>query len=65
MYKLYMYNFYLPVRWVGRIFSEVFSPNTVEWSPPKSDGGREILGYSIEMYDLPTGNWVVVTQTEG
>ena len=25
---------------------------------------RPILGYSVEMYDLPTGNWVTVTQTD-
>ena len=25
---------------------------------------RPILGYSVEMYDLPTGNWVSVTQTD-
>jgi len=37
----------------------------LDWTPPKEDGGRPILGYSVEMYDLPTGNWVSVTQTEG
>jgi hypothetical protein len=37
----------------------------LDWKVPMVDGGRPILGYSVEMYDLPTGNWVTVTQTEG
>jgi len=37
----------------------------LDWSDPATDGGRPILGYTVEMYDLPTGNWVLVTQTEG
>jgi len=36
----------------------------LDWKPPAADGGRPILGYSVEMYDLPTGNWVTVTQTD-
>jgi hypothetical protein len=36
-----------------------------DWKGPTNDGGRKILGYTVEMYDLPTGNWVTVTQTEG
>ncbi len=33
---------------------------------PKSDGGRQIVGYCIEMLDLPTGGQlrVLVTHTE-
>jgi len=30
-----------------------------------NDGGRPIKNYVVEMYDLPTGNWVMVTQTQG
>jgi len=37
----------------------------LDWTNPATDGGRPILGYTVEMYDLPTGNWVTVTQTEG
>ena len=37
----------------------------LDWGNPATDGGRPILGYTVEMYDLPTGNWVLVTQTEG
>jgi len=37
----------------------------LDWKASKVDGGRPILGYIVEMYDLPTGNWVPVTQTEG
>lgn len=37
----------------------------LDWGNPSTDGGRPILGYTVEMYDLPTGNWVLVTQTEG
>jgi len=37
----------------------------LDWTPPKTDGGRPVQGYNVEMYDLPTGNWVTVTQTEG
>jgi len=36
----------------------------LDWKAPAVDGGRPILGYSVEMYDLPTGNWVTVTQTD-
>jgi len=37
----------------------------LDWARPATDGGRPILGYTVEMYDLPTGNWVLVTNTEG
>ena len=37
----------------------------LDWRPPAQDGGRPVLGYTVEMYDLPTGNWVTVTNTEG
>ncbi|XP_023325298.1 titin isoform X2 [Eurytemora carolleeae] len=37
----------------------------LDWRPPDHDGGRRILGYIVEMYDLPTGNWITVTETEG
>jgi len=36
----------------------------LDWKAPAVDGGRPILGYLVEMYDLPTGNWVTVTQTD-
>ena len=36
-----------------------------DWKAPTNDGGRPIQGYTVEMYDLPTGNWIQVTQTEG
>jgi hypothetical protein len=42
----------------------LYTPLCLEWSQPKSDGGRQIVGYCIEMLDLPTGNWVLVTHTE-
>jgi len=37
----------------------------LDWTSPLEDGGTSICGYSVEMYDLPTGNWVMVTQTDG
>ena len=27
----------------------------LDWMGPGTDGGRPILGYTVEMYDLPTG----------
>lgn len=37
----------------------------LDWARPGTDGGRPILGFTVEMYDLPTGNWVIVTHTDG
>lgn len=33
---------------------------TVEWTPPKNDGGSPVTGYAVEMRDESTGLWTPV-----
>ncbi|XP_021713428.1 twitchin isoform X4 [Aedes aegypti] len=36
---------------------------TLNWDPPKDDGGSEITGYSIEYKEFPSDNWKMVYGT--
>ena len=36
---------------------------TVEWTPPKSDGGSPVIGYAVEVCDEATGLWNPVPGT--
>lgn len=36
---------------------------TVEWTPPKSDGGSPVTGYAVEMCDEATGVWTPVSKS--
>ena len=36
----------------------------LKWTPPESDGGSLVTGYSIEKYDVSLGKWVTVNQAQ-
>ena len=44
----------------GKPAAEIKSKTEIRltWTPPKSDGGSLVTGYSIEMYDIRSGKWV-------
>ena len=33
---------------------------TVSWSPPKSDGGSPIIGYTVDRKDVTSSRWITV-----
>ncbi len=38
---------------------------TLEWKPPKDDGGTPIDHYVVERFDTSTGHWVPAGKTAG
>lgn len=38
---------------------------TLEWQPPKDDGGEPIERYDVEKMDEATGQWVPAGQAKG
>ena len=50
----------------GKPEADIKSKTEIElkWSPPESDGGSMVTGYTVEKYDLSHGEWFGVNDEQ-